>query len=421
MRMIASQYRHFITIVFMFVMYSYAIESDAQTDIKSEASQDKILVTFERKNVSLPRVARYHRGYGPRSRYNVLSIKNKGAIKALAKKYQLQTQQKWPIYSLSVDCVVFNVPSSKSVIELMGAIEKEPNVHAVQKLNDFSVRGSTYNDPYYSLQKNHRTTGVDVVHMYATGKDIKVAIVDTGVDYTHRDLRAPIKVRKNFVDRDNAAFKNERHGTAVAGVIGAEADNHYGIVGIAPGAQLYALKACWQMPIDQGTARCNSFTLARAIDYAIRQKVNILNLSLSGPSDLLLENLINEAVRKGIIIVGAYDSINYRNHAFPSFIKGVIAVDVEAYTDQSKINYISAPGVNILTTSPGSTYTIEHGSSLAAAHITGVVALIMELDPDLSNREIQSLLNNDVMLTDLPRLIGKTSAKHKKKFANVSY
>ena len=420
--MIAARQRHcLLNIVAIFIVCLYTVESFSQTDSKTIENKNKILITFERANVSLPKVARYHRGYGPRVRYQVFSRKNKSQIKSLEKKYKIQAQQKWPIYSLSIDCVVFQVPSNSVLNDLIESIKKEPNVQAVQKLNYFSMRGSTYNDPFYSLQKIHRSKGIDVVHAHATGKNIKVAIVDTGVDYTHRDLRTQIRVRKNFVDNGFANFKNERHGTAVAGVIGAEANNHFGIVGIAPSAQLYALKACWQVPAQQEAAKCNSFTLARAIDFAIRKKVNILNLSLSGPSDFLLKSLLHEAIRKGIIVVGAYDSVNYSDHIFPASINGVIAVDTEVYTDQSKINFISAPGSNILTTSPGSKYSIEHGSSMAAAHVTGIVALVLELSPDLSNREIESLLINSISLTELPKLVSKNSIKLKHGFANVSY
>ena len=98
---------------------------------------------------------------------------------------------------------------------------------------------------------------------------MRVAIIDTGIDFNHPDLAGQIVARRNFVDSDDAAFRLDRHGTAVAGVIAALADNHLGIVGIAPDSRLIALKACWQARATLAAATCNSFTLAQALQSAI--------------------------------------------------------------------------------------------------------------------------------------------------------
>src|SRR5690606_24137025 len=129
-----------------------------------------------------------------------------------------------------------------------------------------------------------------------------VAVVDSAVDTEHPELAGRVSVARDFVE-PGGKWKPEVHGTAVAGVIAAAANNREGIFGIAPDAEIAALRACWSQPTDPSRARCTSFTLARAVEAAIVLQAEILNLSLSGPPDPLLERLIDEAVSSGIIVV----------------------------------------------------------------------------------------------------------------------
>src|SRR5207342_1389762 len=110
---------------------------------------------------------------------------------------------------------------------------------------------------------------------------------------------------KNFVD--GSRYGAESHGTGVAGIIAAKADNGIGIVGIAPGATLTPLRACWEAEGQSGTALCSSFTLAKALQYALSGPTRVLNLSLGGPQDRLLERLLDKAIDQGIVVVGAVD------------------------------------------------------------------------------------------------------------------
>src|SRR5258705_9176099 len=141
----------------------------------------------------------------------------------------------------------------------------------------------------------------------ATGRGIRVAVIDTGGDRSHPDLRGRIDTARNFVS-DDARFDSDIHGTAVAGIIAANADNGIGIVGLAPDAGLLVLKACWQHAIDDVRAQCNTFTLAKALTFAIDQRADIINMSLGGPNDPLLGLLIEIALTRGIIIVAAQDT-----------------------------------------------------------------------------------------------------------------
>ena len=110
--------------------------------------------------------------------------------------------------------------------------------------------GSPFDDPYARLQSNVNALDVAEAHNFSRGAGIRVAIIDTGVDTEHPDLAGRTQVTRNYIDDDAVEFRNDRHGTQVAGLIAAAANNGIGIVGVAPDVKLMAYKACWQ-PIAQ--------------------------------------------------------------------------------------------------------------------------------------------------------------------------
>jgi subtilisin family serine protease len=175
----------------------------------------------------------------------------------------------------------------------------------------------------------------------------------------------------------------------------ARKDNGTGIVGVAPDAKLIALKACWPDQADSIEAVCNSFTLALAVNAAIKSGVNILNMSLTGPYDPLLELLLNKAMEKGIIVVAADTGLDSDNERFPASLKNVISVQTSKQPDPHHITLaqlISAPGDKVLTTLPHGTYDFISGSSIAAAEVSGIIALLLEIKPDLTLAEIRLIL-----------------------------
>ena len=103
-----------------------------------------------------------------------------------------------------------------------------------------------YNDPYFSLQKGVGEIHVPEAQRWSKGRGVTIAVIDTGVDTQHPELSGRVKLTRNFVDNDAERFRMDRHGTAIAGVIAALTNNGQGIVGVAPAADLLALKACWQ-------------------------------------------------------------------------------------------------------------------------------------------------------------------------------
>ncbi|HEX9671615.1 MAG TPA: S8 family serine peptidase [Thermoanaerobaculia bacterium] len=318
-------------------------------------------------------------------------------VRSLEEKYRLRTVFAWSLASLGGErCMVFEVPRGQTVEELVAALEEHPQVGTAQAIHEFETAATGYNDPYAHLQYGAQALNLEQAHRIATGKGVRIAVVDTGVDVDHPDLRGRIARVGNFVDRGERSFTSDAHGTAVAGVIAARANNEVGIVGVAPGAEVLALKACWEQPPGSRRGVCNSYTLAKAVDFAIVEKAQVLNFSLAGPVDPLLTRLIARAVERGVTVVAAQGEGQGRE--FPASLDGVLGI---AATDPEGAlrggaparsrPLLAAPGIDILTTAPRNAYDFFSGSSFAAAHVSGVVALLLEKQPKLTPREIERL------------------------------
>ena len=145
--------------------------------------------------------------------------------------------------------------------------------------------------------------------------------------------------------------------------------------------------------------RCSSWTLAKAIDFAIAEHVQVLNLSLSGPPDPLLRRLIVKASsEQSITVVAAVMEREDPALSFPANLSTVIAVI--ASDSQGRVRarvgkqptLLAAPGVEVLTTVPNGAYDFLSGSSFATAHVSGIVALLLEGNPQLSPQQVKDLL-----------------------------
>jgi len=318
---------------------------------------------------------------------------------ALAQTYGLRTVYSWNLASLGEQCVVFEVTGGRQAEDVARRLASDPRVGSVQTIETFEVLAepSAWNDPYAHLQQAHR---------WATGKGVRVAIIDTGVDLDHPDLRGRVVKAQNFVDQGERSFTSDFHGTAVAGVIAAAANNEVGIVGVAPQAEIFALKACWQQPAGAREAVCNSYTLAKAVDFAITQSAQVLNFSLAGPPDVLLTRLIKVALERGIVVVAAAPS-KPGARAFPASMQGVIGI---SGTDSPGKAFLAAPAVDILTTVPHGSYDFFSGSSLAAAQASGVAALLLERNPKLTPPELAALFHKTAHLSQIDACAALVSA-----------
>lgn len=318
---------------------------------------------------------------------------------ALSQTYALPQIGAFPLSSLGIQCIVFQLPPDASVDTIVKRLVADPRVESVQLNQVFEGQQTVHNDPYAALQHGAQTIRADLVHGWATGKGVKVAVVDTGVDTEHADLQGRIGQTVNFVDGGEQSFAQDGHGTAVIGVIAARANNGAGIFGIAPEADILAIKACWHPTPRAREALCSSWTLAKAVDFAIAAKAQVLNMSLAGPSDPLLARLLTTAGEHGMTVVAAILEDEARAPGFPASLRGVIATaacDVQGKislrTAAAGVAFLAAPGVDILTTTPRGAYDFLSGSSLAAAHVSGLAALLLERYPRLSPAQVYDIL-----------------------------
>jgi hypothetical protein len=367
-----------------------ALVASAELPAAARSSPQRYVVVTVRNPVSAPAL---HAASTPRGYDGVGPYAAGGAARqtgrALAADYHLREMSSWPIATLGVHCLAYELPRDADAGRVLAALARDPRVESAQPLLTFETAANRYNDPYANLQKNVAEMAVTEAHSVSRGASVRVAVIDTGADLAHPDLPAHLTAR-NFVDNDMDAFSEDAHGTAMAGVIAAIPNNGVGIVGIAPDVRLYVFKACWRSAPTGTKAACNSFTLAQALSAAIEDRVDIINLSLAGPSDPLLTRLVERAAAAGIIVVGAVPPDGVR-HEFPTDIASVIAVDT-LESGHTGLGILHAPGLDVVSLAPHGHYDFYSGSSLATAEVSGLVALLRAQSPHLSAREAQALL-----------------------------
>ncbi len=305
-------------------------------------------------------------------------------------------------------------------------IEPDQRVTVQMTPNDpyFSSSGSwgqSYND-LYGLQKISAPAAWDL----ATGNGVTVAVVDTGIDNTHPDMAANVWNNLNeipgngidddgngyiddvwgwdFANGDNNPLDDHGHGTHVAGTIAAIGNNMTGIIGIAPGAKVIAVKG-----MDQSGSGYDSW-LAEAIIYAANNGADVINNSWIGTGySKVIEEAVNYAHSLGVVVVAAAgnDGKEVQDY-YPAALNNVITVAASEYGDSpayfsnwgNKIDVV-APGVDILSLRAsgtsmgnvvGSYYTRADGTSMAAPQVAGLAALILSRHPEFSNEQVRQVI-----------------------------
>ena len=359
----------------------------------SEAeSPRQLLVTFKNEHAGYQSAA-FQPPYKTRKRYAVSAAVRRDA-RAIAKEYALKEIEQWPLESLSVYCYVFEVAYDRSD-GVVAALSKDSRVESAQWLNTFRTQNideSAYNDAYVEMQHGLDTISLAQAHQLSQGEGTRVAMVDSDVDHRHEDLDGSITRIEHLTHSRHK--RDRRHGTAVASVIGANANNAVGMVGVAPKAMIEVAAACW-LDEDLGVSVCDTFSLAKALDGMFLDPPHIVNLSLCGPEDALLSRILRQLIDRGVVVVAAAANSNDGASVFPANMPTVISVASIGNTDKSSpTDTLRAPGEGILVAVPSNDYEFRSGSSLATAHVTGIVALLKSKFPDISAAELKDVLAN---------------------------
>lgn len=357
-----------------------------------------ILVTFDNQD------ARATGGgltapYLHRKRYSIARSVRRDAA-AVEREHSLKKVDHWPIKSLSIYCYVFRIPEGANRKQVIARLNADARVETAQPLQSFETgmeQTASYDDEYANLQYGLDVLDVAAAHVESKGAGIRVAIVDSHADKNHEDLKGRIERIHVFANKAEQADRN--HGTAVASIIGARSNNSLGIVGVAPEAELELYVSCWK-GVAGGPAICDSFSLSKALDTMLEDPPHVLNLSLVGPHDPLLERLLRKLLAAGVVVVAAGPSSNAPQKNFPSSMRDVISVSSMPSIDAAERNsstMIFAPGERILVAVPANDYDFRSGSSLAAAHISGVVALLLHVVPNHAPASIRDILRRSQM------------------------
>ena len=298
----------------------------------------------------------------------------------IARAHGLTLVDAWPMPMIGLDCFVMAVPAGRAAAAAAAEVSRDSTVQWAQPNATFETQSApaAHNDPLYPAQPVARQWRLAELHQLATGRGVKVAVIDSGIEGRHPDLAGQLIVNRNFIAGRAPAF--ERHGTGVAGIIAARADNGIGIAGVAPAARLLGLRACWQVGTSPAARTvCDSFSLVKALYFAAEQRADVINMSLSGPDDRLLDALVKTAMLRGAVVVTAFDP-NRPHGGFPASVPGVVAVS-DAVVAPSLGRVYTAPGRDVPTTQPGDRWFLVNGSSYAAAHVSGLFALLRQERP----------------------------------------
>jgi filamentous hemagglutinin family protein len=258
---------------------------------------------------------------------------------------------------------------------------------------DLAGRTQEGDSAQYALGK----LGLIDIHRLIKGTNISIAVIDSQIDTHHPDLAGVFADQYDAVG--GTAEMPHPHGTGMAGAIAA----HQRLMGIAPAARLYAIHAFSSGP---SSADSTTFNILKGLDWAATKGVRIINMSFAGPRDPSMERALKNAHDKGIVLIAAAGNAGPKSPPlFPGADPNVIAVTATDSNDKifsgaNRGRYIAvaAPGVDILVPAPDNTYQLTTGTSVSSAEVSGIVALLLERNPNLTPEDIRKILT--------------TSAKH---------
>lgn len=315
------------------------------------------------------------------------------AIALIARRYNLTQLEAQSFPLIGARLYRWRIGRGRSVPSIVNALLNQGIVASAQPNYLFALQedaqqpaASAQGDPaQYVLSKLQ----VEEAQKIATGTDVAVAVIDSEIDAAHPDLNG--SVVKSF-DALSGEGAPQLHGTEMAGAI----FSHGKLLGIAPGAELLAARAFDDR--SSGT----SFAIYKSLQWAADNAARVVNMSFAGPEDPTLHRMLAAAFAKDVVLVAAAGNAGPQSPPlYPAADPDVIAVtatDVDDHlfkmANRGKYITVAAPGVDILALAPGDAYQITTGTSVAAAHVSGIAALLLQHDPSLKPADVRNILTS---------------------------
>ncbi|MFH1428428.1 MAG: S8 family peptidase, partial [Candidatus Margulisiibacteriota bacterium] len=361
-------------------------------------------------------------------------------VKDIRSKYARRTARapkQFPIPDLE-KIYKLTFPATVNIQEAARAYSSLPSIEYAELNKTFIINTVTPNDPSYGVQwALPKMRAGDAWELVTGSESVVVAVLDTGVDYTHQDLASRIWINTgevsangfdddhngfvddvigwDFVDisdggsppaaadedgigRDNDPMDVYSHGTHLSGIIGAVANNNTGIAGLDWHCRIMPVRAGYKT--NTGTGSLETDDIAAGIYYAVNNGADIINMSFGGSAVLQTVALALEyAHANGVVLVASAGNESDTVISFPASDNYTIAVGATTSED-AKASYsntganldIAAPGHIIYSTIPGNAYANKNGTSMAAPYVAGLAAMILSEAPSMPVHQVQYVL-----------------------------
>jgi subtilisin family serine protease len=311
---------------------------------------------------------------------------------ALARRHRLAILQTVPFQLGGTILLRGRITDRRAVPVVVRALETDGTVLSAQPNYLYTLIGegapspAAEGDPsQYILDKLH----LPQAHALATGDNVLVAVIDSGIDIKHPDLAGDIAASYDAIE---GGLKVHPHGTAIAGAIAA----HGKLMGAAPAARILAVRAFSGTNNTQGT----TMAIQTGMDWAVAHGARVVNMSFAGPQDPDIARAVALAHGKGVVLVAASGNKGAKSPPlFPAADPGVIAVTSTNESDQlpdfaNRGNYVSvaAPGVDLMLLAPNGSYQVSSGTSFSSAYVSGTVALMLQRAPSLTPDALREAL-----------------------------
>lgn len=312
-------------------------------------------------------------------------------IAAIARRARIESGQVRDLALIGLSVHRFRFAGDRKLSDVLATLARLPQIASVEPHYLFALQGdaAASTPKPTTLSYAGPALHLDEAHKRATGRGVRVAVIDSEIDPAHPEIDGSIAA--HFDALGSAKTEPDPHGTGMASAIA----GHRTIEGSAPAAQILAVRV-----FDGDGGRAASLDVLSGIDWAAAQRAQVINMSFAGPADLLMSQMLAAAAQRKIVLIAAAG--NDGPQAAPDYpaadpnVVAVSAVDAKSqvYVRANRGSYVTvaAPGVDVLVAAPHTAYDLSTGTSVACAEVSGIVALLLEKRPDLDGAALRRIL-----------------------------